>query len=157
MNALMRVYGLSVALCLVFGGCSDDDDETHVEFFTTACPAVDACGGDPTGTWAFVSGCVVEPSEGWCDGAADRARGFVEGTFTFEGTSVTYEIESRLYVCAWVTESDSSGGGTVDLDEGRVMLFGDQTYDFCVDGDVLLLSQPGATDPEFATLRLERR
>jgi hypothetical protein len=153
----MRVSRPLALLCFLLGGCSDDGKESDVEFFTTACPAVDACGGDPSGTWAFAGGCVVEPSEGWCEGGADRARGFVEGTFTFDGPSVIYEVESRLYVCGWVSDRDSSGSGTVDLDEGRVTLFGEETYDFCVDGDVLVLSQPGATDPEFATLRLERR
>lgn len=158
----MRVSGPCVTLCVVLFGCSGDDDESDVEFFSTACPAVDACGGDPSGTWAVVGGCVAEsenpedPEDDWCDGAADRAHGYVEGTFTFEGTSVSYELESTLYICGWVTEGSSGGSSTVDLEEGTVSI-GGAPYDFCVDGDTLVLSNPNARDPDFATLRLERR
>jgi hypothetical protein len=146
-------------------GCGDDDSPggagapasgSNVTFAET-CTAPPTCGGDPTGEWTFVSGCVEPPPEGFeCAEGVQRGRGTAEGIFSFEADSYSIDLDSELRQCGWIDGSSEGSSGSYTLSGSTLMLGSGRTLSFCVEGDTLWLHDTAAEYSDLTVLRLRR-
>jgi hypothetical protein len=154
----------SVAALLACTACSDDDDSSgnggtgsngNVDF-AVSCTMPTACGGDPSGTWDVVGGC-VQPTEMDFDCDWERtAHGSIEGTFTFEAGSLNIETDAELRHCGWVDGSGRSTYASTVITGNTIALGTDRTLVFCVEEDTLWIWEMAATYPDFNMFELAR-
>lgn len=117
------------------GGDPFDDDgglgdpawvELDVITDGTACPALDACGGDVEGTWDVTGGCFELPIEAElsrCPGAAvTRRDGRARGRVTFEGGFARRVAQSEVVVEMFVPALCADFVGGCDAIEGLVRM-----------------------------------
>ena len=150
-----------VAVVGLFGclGCSDDDppdeeNEGNVDF-STMCSIPAACGGDPTGQWDIVGGCVQPSAEDYDCNWKDSASGEVSGTVSLSGGSLSIELESELLHCDTIDVSFQGLGNTYTVVGSDIVANG-VTFAFCVDGNTLLLWDRAAVSPDMSVLELVR-
>jgi hypothetical protein len=148
-------------------GCGDDDSPSgglagaaangnNVTFAVT-CTAPPDCGGDPTGDWTLVDGCVEPPPEGFeCAQGVSMGRGKAEGVFTFESGSYSSDLDSELRQCGWIDGSSSGSSGSYAISGSTLTLGGGRTLTFCVEGDTLWLHEPAAEYSDLTVTRLRR-
>jgi hypothetical protein len=147
---------IALVSCL---GCSgddspDDENEGNVSF-STMC-SIPTCGGDPTGEWDAVGGCVQPSSEDYDCDWRDTATGDVSGTVSFQGGNFSIELETQLLHCDTIDLSSNGSGGTYTITANEILASG-TSFVFCVDGDTLMLWERAATSPDMNVLVLTRR
>jgi hypothetical protein len=148
-------------------GCGDDDSPSgggagtaargsNVAFAET-CTAPPTCGGDPTGEWTFVDGCVEPPPEGFeCAEGVRMGRGTAEGLFTFDASSYSSDLDSELRQCGWLDGSSGGGSGSYMVSGSTMTLGSGRVLSFCVEGDILWLHDTAAEYSDLTVLRLRR-
>jgi hypothetical protein len=167
----MRLGSLSVGVISVLAswlsGCGDDASSpsggagtagngNNVTFAET-CTAPPTCGGDPTGEWTLVSGCVEPPTEGFeCAEGVRLGRGNAEGTYSFGASAYSSDLESELQQCGWFDGSSSGSSGSYTITGSTLSLSGLRTFSFCVEGDTLWLHETAAEYSDLTVLRLRR-
>jgi hypothetical protein len=125
--------------------------------FAEACTVPPACGGDPTGEWTFLDGCVEPPPEGFeCAEGVRMGRGTAEGTYTFEAGNYSIDLDSELRQCGWIDGSSSGSSGSYTVTGSTLMLGPSRTVSFCVEGDTLSLHDAAAEYSALTVLRLRR-
>jgi hypothetical protein len=163
----------SCSLCVIgllgswLSGCGDDDTSpggaagaaangSNVTFAET-CTAPPACGGDPTGEWTFVNGCVEPPPEGFeCAEGVRMGHGNAEGRYSFEATDYSLDLDSELRQCGWIDGSSDGGSGSYTVAGSTLTLGGSRALSFCVEGDTLWLHDTAAEYSDLTVLRLRR-
>jgi hypothetical protein len=133
---------------------SDDEDEGNVDF-STMCAIPSPCGGDPTGQWEAVGGCVQPSAEDYDCNWRDSASGEVTGTVSFQGGSYSIELEASLSHCNTLDLSSRGLGGSYTIMGSEIVASG-TTFTFCTDGDTLLLWDRAAESPDMSVLELVR-
>jgi hypothetical protein len=148
-------------------GCGDDDSSSgggagtaasgsNVTFAET-CTAPPTCGGDPTGEWTFVDGCVEPPPDGFeCAEGVRMGRGTAEGTFSFDASSYSIDLDSELRQCGWIDGSSEGASGSHTISGATLTLGPTRTLSFCVEGDILWLHDTAAEYSDLTVLRLRR-
>jgi hypothetical protein len=162
----------SWSLCVIgvlaswVSGCGDDDSSpgggagaagngNNVTFAET-CTAPPSCGGDPTGEWTFVNGCVEPPPEGFeCAEGVRLGHGNAVGTYTFGTADYSSDLDSELRQCGWIDGSSSGNSGSYTV-AGSTLTLGGSTISFCVEGDTLWLHDTAAEYSDLTVLRLRR-
>jgi hypothetical protein len=84
----------------VYPSCNGSAQATvnvQFPFGDGGCPAFNACGGDPTGTWNYTGGCVVEnllsEAQGFCPNfVVNSSSGTVQGCVAFGGGYVYRDV-----------------------------------------------------------------
>jgi hypothetical protein len=149
------------ALVAVFAclGCADDeppeDEQQGNVDFSTMCSIPVPCGGDPSGQWEAVGGCVQPSAEDYDCNWRDSASGDVSGTASFGGGNFSLDLEAELLHCDTIDLSARGLGGTYTINGNELVASG-TTYSFCVDGDTLLLWDRAAASPDMSVLELVR-
>ena len=151
----------SIAALLLCTACSGDDeddgnsnDQGNVDF-SESCGIPAVCGGDPTGSYDVVSGCVQPTTKDYECNWEETAWGDVVGTVTFQSGSYSLDTDAELHHCGWVDGSSRGAGGTYTI-TGNTLAAGMTTFEFCVDGDTLWLWDTAALSPDFSVLELAR-
>jgi hypothetical protein len=155
----------SLSVCV--SGCGDDDSSSGGGAGTTAnggnvsfaetCPTPPTCGGDPTGEWTLVDGCVEPPPEGFeCAEGVRMGRGTAEGVFRFDNGSYSIDLDSELRQCGWIDGSSEGASGSYTLTGNALMLGPTRTLAFCVEGETLWLHDAAAENSDLTVLRLRR-
>jgi len=135
-------------------GSSSSNGNVNVE---AMCSVPRACGGDPTGTWELVEGCVEPPPGGFeCESGLTTAHGSATGTFTFGAGSFDSTVDSEMRQCGWVDSSGDGAGGSWAVSGDVIDLGGVRPLEFCVEGDTLWLVDSTAEYPDLVVMRLER-
>jgi hypothetical protein len=150
-----------VAVFLLCSACSGDDeddgssnDQGNVDF-SESCSLPAICGGDPTGSWDVVGGCIQPTTEDFeCDWQ-ETAWGAVEGTVTIESGSFSLDTDAELHHCGWIDGSSRGTGGTYTI-TGNTLVADMRNFEFCVEGDTLRLWDMNAIHPDFSVLELAR-
>jgi hypothetical protein len=125
--------------------------------FAESCPAPPTCGGDPTGEWTLLDGCVEPPPEGFeCADGVRLGRGTAEGVFSFEAGNYSIDLDSELRQCGWIDGSSSGSSGSYTISGNTLMLGPTRTLAFCVDGGTLHLHDTAAEYSNLTVLRLRR-
>ena len=152
----------SVAVFLLCTACSGDDendgssnDQGNVDF-SESCSIPSVCGGDPTGSYRVVAGCVQPTTKDFeCDWE-QTAWGEVEGTVTIGSGSFSLDTDAELHHCGWI-DGSSRGTGSSATIMGTTLVAGERTFEFCVEGDTLWLWDMAALHPDFSVLELARQ
>ena len=138
--------------------CSDDSPDEKNEgnvSFSTMC-SIPTCGGDPTGDWDAVGGCVQPSREDYDCDWRETASGDVSGTVSFDGANFSVELETELLHCDISDVSSSGVGGTYTI-AGNEIVSNPTSFVFCVQEDTLLLWNRAASSPDMSVLVLTRR
>src|SRR5688572_15527900 len=130
---------VTIAAVLFCVACSDDDeadgdpsDQGNVDF-SESCSIPTVCGGDPTGSWNVVGGCIQPTTKDFeCDWQ-QTAWGAVEGTITIDSGSYSLDTDAELHHCGWIDGSSRGAGGTYTI-TGNTLAAGMRNFEFCVDG-----------------------
>lgn len=153
---------VSIAALFLCVACSGDDEDGNGDSndrgnvdFSESCGIPSACGGDPTGSWDLVSGCIQPTSEDFDCDWEQTAWGEVEGTLDFDTGSYSLETDAELHHCGWIDGSSRSSGGSVTIMQSTLVA-GERTFEFCVEGDTLRLWDMAAVHPDFSVLELTR-
>jgi hypothetical protein len=154
-----RAMVVLLALCTACSGddeSSEDPGGTGNVDFAVSCAAPPSCGGDPTGNFTIVGGCVQPSGEGFeCDWES-TAYGTVEGTASFDAGSYSIQSDADLRHCGAI-DFTTNGTGTSYTLAGNTLMTGlGRTFVFCVEGDTLWLYDMLATFDDFNVLELER-
>lgn len=168
MATCLRSVSLAAITCCAvwFSGCGGDDSpgggagapaNGNNVTFAEACTVPPACGGDPTGEWTLVDGCVEPPPEGFeCAEGVRMGRGKAEGVYSFEAGNYSLDLDSELRQCAWIDGSADGGSGSYTIEGSTLTLGGGRTLSFCVEGDTLWLHDAAAEYSDLTVLRLRR-
>ena len=142
--------------CACSGGdeASDDQSGGNVDF-SSMCSIPAACGGDPTGRWDVVAGCVQPSAEDYDCNWREMAEGDVSGTVSFEGGSYSIDLQANLSHCGTIDFSVNGLGGTYAI-MGTEIVASSTTFAFCVDGDTMSLWDRAASSPDMSVLELVR-
>jgi hypothetical protein len=137
----------SLVACALASACGGDGNVS----FAAQCE-FSACGGDPVGSWSYVSAC-VENYDG-SDVDCSSPKGDISGTLEISESSHSLSRLYELVECGFFSESSLDGSGSADVSNGTLTLGGD-SFEFCVDQDRLHLRQVSSielNDPTTYTL-----
>ncbi len=151
--SLLAATGVVVVLAACGSGSASGTSTTDGAVdVATSCPAVAACGGDPTGTWDVVHGCAEQDTAACATGGS----GSIKGHFTIQNGTYDLELDTKVTACGTTDSGSDGAGGSATVSGSTITFGGGDNYMFCVQGTTLYLLRSGAKAPKLSVITLRK-